>query len=396
MNIGIIGTGARAIGYAMLCNSDIRENIEVKALADINEVRVRYFAEKYFSNKKMPGLYTDYNQLLDDNTIEAVIICTPDITHSQIALKALKKGKHILLEKPMATKIEDCIAIYNESLKHNSVIMMGFVLRYTSLYKKIKEIVSRGELGKLISIEAKETLGYKHAGSFFRRWHRFSKNNGGFLNAKCSHDIDILNWIAGVEPSIVFAAGSRIYFNRREDAPERCLNCTLKNDCRYYCKQENVGKFNPDEDLCVFNADKDIVDHESVIIEYENGLTACFTVSMLSSKANRTMIIFGSDATLSADFMEGTIHVRYINPANEVIYKFTDMNSMHGGGDYGLYIDFIDAVNNDGNYRETNDARAGMMSSVVALAAENCMKENRAVNLPDLIENMGIKRKKEK
>ncbi|NSW91447.1 MAG: Gfo/Idh/MocA family oxidoreductase [Firmicutes bacterium] len=387
MNIGIIGTGARATSYAMLCNSDIRENIVVKALADINETRVKQFAEKYFSNKKMPELYTDYNQLLDDKTIEAVIICTPDMTHKEIALAALKQDKHILLEKPIATKIEDCVAIFRESLRHNKVFMMGFVLRYTSLYSKIKEIVSRGELGKLISIEAKETLGYVHAGSFFRRWHRFSKNNGGFLNAKCSHDMDILNWIAGVDPVIVFAAGSRTYFNKREDAPERCFNCTQKINCRYYCKREDFGQFSSAEDLCVFNADKDIVDHESVIIEYENGLTTCFTVSMLSSEANRTMVIFGSDATLNADFMRGTIHLKYINPANEIVYKFTDINSFHGGGDFGIFVNFIDAIKS-GRHQNTNDARAGMMSSVIALSAEICIKEKRAVNLTHLIESI--------
>lgn len=384
VNVGIIGTGARATAYAQLCTSDIREDVFVKALSDIDMEKMKLFSARYFGAGTAPELYEDYNELLDDGGIDAVFICTPDTTHREIAIAALKKGKHILLEKPLATTFEDCVQIYAESLKYDSVFRMGFVLRYTDIYSKIKEIVDSGELGKLISMEAKETLGYVHAGSFFRRWHRFRKNNGGFLNAKCSHDMDLLNWIAGAEPVYVSAFGSRTYFYKRDGAAARCRECRLKNDCRYYFKSEAFGAFSSVEDLCVYNSEKDIVDHEVVNIEYEDGLTACFTVTMLSAEANRTMTVFGSDATLHADFAGGTIAVKYIRPRRDATYSFNDAEYGHGGGDRGIYENFIDSIRTD-RHTMKSDARAGLLSTAIALAAEICMEEKKVIDLRSIL-----------
>lgn len=146
MNVAIIGVGARSTAYTHLCLSNIRDDVSVKALADTNREKLEQYADKYFEKDKRPELFTDYNKLLEDTTIDAVIICTPDTTHREISVAAMKKGKHILLEKPMATTIEDCVAIHNESIKNDKVLKLGFVLRYTQLYSKIKEIVSGGVL----------------------------------------------------------------------------------------------------------------------------------------------------------------------------------------------------------------------------------------------------------
>lgn len=384
MNIGIIGTGARSIAYLKVCLSDIRENVHVKALAEIDEEKLKQYVKEYLKSENMPDLYTDYNGLLDDETIDAVIICTPDITHREIAVAAMKKNKHILLEKPFATTLEDSIAIYNESIKHNIVFRLGFVLRYTAVYSKIKEIVSRGDLGQLISIEAKETLGYLHGGSFFRRWHRFKKNNGGFLNAKCSHDMDLLNWIASTEPAYVSAFGSRTFFNSKKDAAEKCSECKIKHSCRYQYKSEHYGLFSPIKDLCVYNAEKDIVDHEVVNIEYNNGITASFTVTMLSAEANRTMVIFGTEATLYADLENAVVKVKYIEPKDEIVYKLDTISVGHGGGDQGIYRNFIDSIRS-GKYEDKNDALAGLLSTGIAIAGEISMEEKKVVNIRELI-----------
>jgi predicted dehydrogenase len=390
MNIGVIGTGARAAAYVEICMTGIRGDVHIKALSDINEDRMHRYVGRFFGNIEKPNLYTDYNRMLEDEDIDAVIICTPDATHREITIAALKKEKNVLLEKPAASTIDDSLAIYRESVKHNIVFRMGFVLRYTNVYKKIKEIVARGDLGQLISIEAKEMLDYTHGGSFFRRWHRFKENNGGFLNAKCSHDMDILNWLSDVDPVYVSAFGSRSYFNNKDGASMRCADCNMKNNCRYYFKQDGGSVFShlTDFDMCVFNSDKNIVDHEVVNIEYENGLTACFTVTTLSAEtsSNRTMVLFGTEATLFADFNKREIRVAGICPKNEVVHVFADDHSGHGGGDHALFSDFIDAIRI--NDTCANDARAGMMSSLVTLSAEISMSDKRVIDLRELMTNV--------
>lgn len=384
INIGLIGTGGRSVAYVPLCLSDIRENVRIKAIADIDPEKMKSYSSKYFSQDNQPEFYTDYSLMLDDEEIDAVIICTPDTMHREMAIAALNKGKHILLEKPMATTIEDSIAIYGESLKQDLVFRLGFVLRYTGVYKKIKELVASGVLGKIITVEAKEQLGYLHGASFFRRWHRFKKNNGGFLNAKCSHDMDILNWIIEDEPLYVSAFGGRGYFNRKDGASDACTDCRLRFGCRYYYKYSDYGAFNCTENICPFNVEKDIVDHEVVNIEYCKGVTACFTVTMLSAEATRKMAVFGSEATLYADFAKGVIEVKHIRPADAETYTMSPASSGHGGGDEILYCDFIDAIRNEAQTGKS-DARAGMLSTLMALAAEKSMEQRKVINIQDLV-----------
>lgn len=388
MNVGIIGTGGRSLAYLNMYFSDKENNIFVKALCDIDRNKLENYKKKYFPTDPLL-IYTDYKELLENEEIDTVLICTPDTTHKEISIAAMRKGRHILLEKPIATTLEDSRAIYLESLKHDKVVRLGFVLRYTQLYGKIKELVSSGALGRIITVDAKEMLDSRHAGSFYRRWHRFKANNGGLLNAKCSHDLDLLNWIIGAEPLYVSAFGGRSFFNSRQDAGQRCSSCKLYNSCTYafnydYYK-ENYDTFHSLQDLCVFNSEKDIVDHEIVNIQYENNVVAAFTLSMFGHDENRTMMITGTKATLYADFVKNLIEVRYISPGNEIIYKLSGNDTGHGGGDRGIFENLKASVL---NYKGTdiNDTRAGLLSTAVALAAEKSMEELKIINIKDFIE----------
>lgn len=390
LRLAIIGTGMRAKIYADILVGNIRKHVHIQAIVDTNEARMHKFLGMV-AFKSAPNLYTDYKQMLDTEAIDAVIICTPDLTHKDIAIEVLRRNVHVLLEKPIATTLEDSIAIYNASLRQASVFRLGFVLRYIPLYREVKQIVSSGVLGTIVTVEAKETLGHMHAGSFFRRWHRFKENNGGFLNAKCSHDIDLLNWILGAEPEYISAFGGRSYFNPLIGAASHCRECSLTSSCKYYYDMDaerSTDGTNTYEDLCVYNSEKDIVDHEVLNVQYNSGVTASFTVSMLSAEANRTMVIFGSEATLIADYDQHTIVVKYIHPQKEHTYRFNKNASEHGGGDEGICMNFIDSINME--YDATmNDGRAGLLSSAVALGGELSMAEKLTVHLPTLLKLKG-------
>ena len=392
VNVAIIGAGARGRVFLRLCLSGIRENINVTAIADTNMDKMNKLLEDQYKGRQeeLPKLYLDYEEMLDNEEIDAVFICTNDTTHKVILFQAMNRGKNILIEKPLATTIDDCLQIYKKSIGYNKVIKLGFVLRYTKFYKKIKEIVQKGELGNIISVEAKEMLSKEHAASYFRRWHRFKKNNGGFLNAKCSHDIDLLNWLIDSEPVNVSAFGSRIFFNEKKEASLRCRDCKLKNTCKYFAsilEPTDPGYFWLQEgDLCVFNADKDIVDHEVLTVEYMNGVTAAFNASMFGAKGNRTMVIFGSDAVLNADFSEGIIQVGNIGTGDELIYRINMKEEGHGGGDDYIFSEFIDSIRTGPAGTDSNEVYYGMMSSLIALSGEVCMDNKIIMNIRSILD----------
>lgn len=387
INAAIIGAGARGMIYLNLCLSGIRDNVKVIAAADTDYNRMKFLVESTCRerNSEMPELYGDYREMLDKEKLDLVFICSDNASHKEIFNAVIKKDVHILMEKPLAVTIEDCIEMYRNSISYQKNIMLGFVLRYTEFYKKIKEIVAGGELGRIISIEAKEILEGDHAASYFRRWRRYTRNTGGFMNEKCSHDIDLLNWMVEAEPVYVSAFGSRSYFNSKAEAGEKCSECALKEDCRFFL--EDLPPDHPDyywqmsKGICVYNSDKDIVDHEALTIEYADGVTASFNVSMLGSKGNRTMTIYGSEAELTADLSEGAVRVDYFHPQASCLYKTGSGKSGHSGGDEGVFKAMVDSIRTFDAAQNINQIKNGMLSSLIALAGEVCMKDKKVVDM---------------
>ena len=131
MRIGIIGTGGRSVAYLPLIEQ--MEGASLCAVCDIDETRLADFHEKWLARKTNVHAYTDYQELLRDGHIDTVLILTPDTTHRMIRDASITAGKHILLEKPIATPMEDALAIRKKGASSKSTLELGFVLRYTSV-----------------------------------------------------------------------------------------------------------------------------------------------------------------------------------------------------------------------------------------------------------------------
>jgi predicted dehydrogenase len=376
MNLGIIGTGSRSQDYVDALRARGAPSIRVAALADADAARLERFAAAYFPVGPVPRLYASYPEMLDDTRVDAVMICTPDATHKEITIASLRKGKHVFCEKPLATTLEDCLEVQEECLRHRRVFHLGFGLRQAPFYRTLKELVSSGVAGQIVSVEAHEALGTVHAGSFFRRWPRFKAGSGGLLNFKCCHDLDILNWLIGSRPAYVSAMGGRSFFTPRAQAAERCRDCGLRESCRFVYREADYRRLfnaiNSLEDLCVFNSEKDIVDHEVVSLAYQNGVTVSYTLSLLSAVGDRTMTIFGSEATLLADAQRQEITCRLIHPRKQVVHR---VRGRDGGlrGDIAMLRRFAESVSRG---EPSSDVEAGVLSSGVALLAERSMERH--------------------
>ncbi|MBE6903457.1 MAG: Gfo/Idh/MocA family oxidoreductase [Ruminococcaceae bacterium] len=375
MNIGIIGTGRRSAAYVELINSNKYENVKITALADSKSENLEGCKNLYFKDKEV-SCYDNYIDLLNDKNVDAIIICTPDTTHREIAINAIKYDKHILLEKPIATTAEDAKAIYFACKDYKKTICLGFVLRYTQFYRKIKSIIDNGDIGEVISIEAKEMLNYTHASSFYRRWHRDSSTNGGLLNAKCSHDLDILCWLAGKNPEYVSSFGGCTHFVENEKASDICDNCKIKDSCIYDYNTIDYGCLAPVDNNCVYNCKKDIIDHQVLNIQFGNNVTASFTLSLLSAYENRSIMIFGTKGTISGDFNARTITVKDLRPDSAITYHLPEQQWGHNGGDSGIMADFIKSACSD---KPINDVKSGYLSSILALNADISRKTKKIV-----------------
>jgi len=391
MKIGMIGLGARATAYAkQLAENPVFQDHSVVATCDIDATRLQCFTEFYFGKQSvLPRKYLDYLDLLNDAEVEGVIITTPDCAHLEIALDAMKKGLHILLEKPIEASAARAAELYRVGKDYKKTLALGFVLRYTPFYEKLRQLIASGELGDLVSVTASENLDKRHSSSFFRRWHRYSKNSGGMMNTKCCHDIDILRFVTGAEIKAVSAFGSNSFYvpEAKKDAAQHCCDCKHRHDCIYSFDYTDYGspyRWNCEQDLCVYNCEKDIFDRHSMILELEGGLPVNFELVMFSGTETRLITIHGTKATLEGNFTERTITVTPLDKTKETWSVILPApTSGHGGGDGRILQRFFDSAAGNGT---VNNAFDGFVASLTAFCADISARQRRIVSLDEFSE----------
>lgn len=380
--IAIAGFGQRGKTFVELAQGE--NDIELVGICDNNASRLESFARKH---KCTAPLYTDLEKMLDETKPEGVVIAVPDFKHAEVAVAAMKRGCAVLLEKPMAQTVEGCREILKYAKKSRGALL-GFVLRGHPVYRKIKELLDDKIIGQVMNLQADEELFVLHGASYMRRWHRHVANSGGFMLAKCSHDIDILSWLIGENPCRVSSFGSLSYFTSDKLKHEFCSECPDK-DCRfrfagemvYMNEEETADPSKYGFDRCVYTKDKDVIDHQVVNFEYPSGITATFSLDLFAPVPKRTLKVIGSTGYIEADTKAFTVNVAFSDGREPMNFQLTqDNDSGHGGSDLTLFRNFIELVR--GKQVVKAGVEAGLASTVVGTAIEEARKERKVVEIP--------------
>lgn len=203
VRLGIIGLGS--IGNLHLNNSLKLSNADLVAVSDVS--RKALMVAKIAGVKKT---YADYEQLLADKEIDAVVIALPTHLHLECAYKAAEKKKHILLEKPIARDVVEAREIVSVSRKNSVKLMMGYNLRFSPIFRRLKEKIESGCLGEIEGAYAT----FVGSGPFYERavdnapvpvpewWFNKTLTGGGVLIDLGSHMINLLRWYFGEITSI--------------------------------------------------------------------------------------------------------------------------------------------------------------------------------------------------
>lgn len=144
---------------------------------------------------------TDYKEILTNEDVDAVVVATPDFLHRDIVCDLLKAGKHVLCEKPMALCREDCVAMIRASKESGKFLMVGQIVRKNPTFIKAKELIDRGEIGELVSVESEYAHDYSGMKS---NWRKDPAHPRHIITGGGCHAVDMLRWIAG-NPTEVFA-----------------------------------------------------------------------------------------------------------------------------------------------------------------------------------------------
>lgn len=402
----IIGAGSRGSIYG---NWAHQKGIEIAAVADIRPDRLQDAGKRW--NVPQDRLFTDVNQLFALGKIaDAAIVATMDRAHFGHVIQALDCGYDILLEKPISPDPRECLAIEEKANALGRKITVCHVLRYTNFFAAIKSILDSGELGKVVAIKHSENIGNFHmAHSFVRgNWRNDSLSSPIILQKSC-HDLDILLWLVGSHCTKVSAFGSLSYF-REENAPagstDRCLTCPVAESCRYDARKAYLpclGTWPTDvvcleqteealmEALrtgpygrCVYRCDNNVCDHMSVIMEFENQVTATFSLTAQTSACHRNLHIMCENGELEADDGQRQIVIRHhvssqSDSFEEKILNVRTNGSGHGGGDAGIMEDFYRSLTASGETKSS--ISRSVESHLMACAIEQSRLTGRTVEM---------------
>ena len=365
VTFAILGMGNRGTRYGSM-QLKYPEEMEVVAMADNR--RERLDAANKYLHLPEDMLFDGADAILSvPKLAEIMIIATQDAQHKEHALKAMELGYDLLLEKPISNKLEDIATIAAAARRLDRKVIVCHVLRYTAFYQQVQRLIAEGAIGRVRSVEAAEHVGYYHyAHSFVRgNWHSTEASSPMIL-AKCSHDMDILRWITGKKCVKICSVGHQSYFTRENcpvGAAERCVDCKL--DCIYNANKfyisripgwpanvlqpeptiENITKTLAETNYgrCVFQMENDVVDHQTVQMEMEDGVTITFQMMGFTNNMTRTLRVFGTEGEIWGDFHEKELYVQRFGGEKQKIdleALCTDFTG-HGGGDSRLVYDVV-------------------------------------------------------
>ena len=408
MKFVLIGAGSRGMTYALWAK---QHGMEISAIAEKRPDRLSSAGDRLGVPEAMR--FSDAAPLFAQGKIaDAAIIATMDRDHYGHVMQALDCGYDILLEKPISPVPRECIAIEEKANALGRKITVCHVLRYTNFFMQIKEILDSGELGKVVAIKHSENIGSFHmAHSFVRGNWRNDQLSSPIILQKSCHDLDILLWLTGAHCTKVSAFGSLSYF-RESNAPagssDRCLSCAVADSCRFDARKAYLpvlGQWPADvvcleqteealmEALktgpygrCVYRCDNNVCDHMSILMEFDNGVTATFSITAQTSACHRNIHIMCEDGEILADDGERRIVVTHhvssqADTFTERVINVRTNGSGHGGGDAGIMEDFTAVLS--GEKESRSSISRSVESHLMAFAIEQARLTGNVVDMAE-------------
>ena len=429
-----MGAGHRSLVYASYAQH-CPDELQIVAVADPRELRRRQVADLY--GLPADRCFETAEQVAAEPQFAHVVINgTMDHQHVPTSLPLLAAGYDMLLEKPFATFEDEMWQLVRAAQRYRRKVSICHVLRYTPFYAAIRRQVMSGTIGEILNVQTVEHVSYHHmAVGFIRgKWSKKSYCNSTMLMAKCCHDLDLIAWMkSGIKPRAVSSLGGNYQF-RPEQAPPgagtRCLvDCPIEVECLYSARkhyidhphrwafyvweslehiqeptiEQKIRSLQTDNPYgrCVWKSDMEVVDHQSVLIEFADGSTATHNMIGGASRPSRSIHLIGTRGEIQGVFEDKRFVIRHIDPrpGHEYTEEWIDVGIArnadvapggrdmhgafggHGGGDLRLVADFVRVVRGEPASLSTTDIRDSITGHLIGFCADRAMQEHRVVDI---------------
>ena len=365
----------------------------------MSQKRLDTFGEEFGINEDL--LFTDEERFFEEKRADLLIIATQDLDHVRHAKRAFALGYDVLLEKPISSNRDECEELVRLAKEYGTRVIICYILRYAPLYARTKELISDGEIGRLLKIEWTEPVGFEHyTHSFVRGNWRNTDVAHPMILAKCSHDLDFIKWCADARCRYVSSNGSLSEFKKENSpslSPGRCTPCPRHDFCEFSAYTMYIKNWKRDgspEDMkpynvvtpapvtedaltraiesgqygrCVYHCDNNVVDNQTVLMEFENGVEATLTMTAFES-GDRVGIFTGEKGTIRLE--NDTITIT--NESGTRALKESEIcdthGYAHGGGDYFLIESLYGVLTGDS--APTASLEESIESHLIGIAAE--------------------------
>ncbi|MDQ0799874.1 Gfo/Idh/MocA family oxidoreductase [Arthrobacter sp. SLBN-112] len=446
--LALVGTGGRSEMYIRAVFGKHADTAELVAFSDVNPGRVEFY-QNLIQELGAPGPIAsfdpaDLTAFIQANNIDRVVVTTPDFTHADYIVEALRAGADVVVEKPLTIDAEGCRRITKAVQETGRNVVVTFNYRYSPRNSALKEIIQSGVIGKVTSIDFSWVLDTVHGADYFRRWHREKKNSGGLLIHKASHHFDLVNWWIDDVPERVFASGGLKFYGDKNAAerglgprPERGtpdagapagdkdpFALDLREDERLkalFLDNEHYDGYRRDQD--VFTGGITIEDNLALVVEYQGGPRLSYSLNAHSPWEGYRVAVNGTEGRAELEVVEraavlhSTDKKTVVDPSAtpveeedavrrngerlvvqrhwEAAYEVPIINGEggHGGGDELLLSDLFNGPGEDPLGRPSGYLD-GLRSVSVGIAGNQSLETSLPIRVADLDLGVDLRRAK--
>ena len=370
MRIAVSGVGRRSVkvlGYLRAAMPEMR----IVGYVDPSAARLDLLGEA----APPPG-YATVAAMLEATRPDLLFVGSPNHLHLDDIAAGLRAGVRVFAEKPIVTTEDQTWALADLLATHGSDrVMVGLVLRYAPQMKDLRRALAAGQLGRIVSLEANEHIEPQHGGFFLRDWRRYTAYSGGFMLEKCCHDLDLYHMIAGARPLRVASFGGRATFTP-DNAPRGNSEMAL------YHQTPSVWESTDDP----FRSDGDIIDHQTAILSFENGVSMSFHTNLNTPDQSRHFCVIGTKGMAEGDLQRGYLRITAAQGAERLLdmdYSADpDLQIDHYGADRQMTRDLAAYLRGEAASLPVSVVDA-MEAGLSALALDTARRDGRVVDLAE-------------
>ncbi|GAB6903356.1 Gfo/Idh/MocA family protein [Kineosporia succinea] len=424
LRYAVIGTGARSETYIRGILGPHRAEATLCAVGDVNPGRVRHFQEiarRAGGDEPVAFSPQELDDVIARERIDRVIVTSPDHTHADLVVRALRSGADVIVEKPLTVDVAGARAITRAAAETGGRVTATFNYRYSPRNAALKQLLASGEIGEITSVHFEWVLDTVHGADYFRRWHREKENSGGLLVHKSAHHFDLVNWWLADRPRRVYASGG-LRFYGAANAEHRGLGArpargsvgaatddpfvldmrTVPGLDELYLRNEQHDGYV--RDLDVFSEGITIEDNLALVVDYDRGSTLSYSLNAHSPWEGYTVSVNGTRGRAELRVVEraavsgpavvdpGYSDVRSATPeraeGEQLLVQghwqearrveIPDGGGNHGGGDERMLADLFRREPQD----DALGRRAGLVDGIRAIAVGIAGNESLVSGLP--------------